>query len=225
MIFSQLNLSIGPTAGSHTGNTSMNARNLVLAASGLLAGALAAVLFFSPASQTTTSSETPVVSGKALVGGPFSLTDMTGKRVTDQDFLGHPMLVFFGYTHCPDICPSGLQVISAALDKLGPKGQNVTPVFITLDGERDTPAKMADYVKSFHPRLVGLTGTPQEIAAAAKAYRVFYQKISDEKSPGDYTFDHAAIIYLMGPDGKFITHIPHTTDVDQVVTVLNKSLS
>ena len=203
----------------------MNVRNLVLAASGLLAGALAAFLIFSPASHTTTSSEAPVVSGKALVGGPFSLTDMTGKRVTDQDFLGHPMLVFFGYTHCPDICPSGLQVISAALDKLGPKGQNVTPVFITLDGERDTPAKMADYVKSFHPRLVGLTGTPQEIAAAAKAYRVFFQKISDEKSPSDYTFDHAAIIYLMGPDGKFITHIPHTTDVDQVVTVLNKSLS
>jgi protein SCO1 len=206
-------------------NHRMNIRNLALAASGLLAGALAAFLIFSSPTQMMTAPEAPAVTGKALVGGPFSLTDTTGKHVTDKDFLGHPMLVFFGYTHCPDICPSGLQVISAALDKLGAKGQNVTPVFISLDGERDTPAKMSDYVKSFHPRLVGLTGTEQEIAAAAKAYRVFYQKITDEKSPKDYTFDHAAIIYLMGADGKFVTHIPHTTDVDQVVTVLNKSLS
>jgi protein SCO1 len=203
----------------------MNGRNLALAASGLLAGGLAAFLIFATAPQNISVSQAPSETGKALVGGAFSLTDTTGKHVTDKDFLGHPMLVFFGYTHCPDICPSGLQVISAALDKLGAKGQNVTPVFITLDGERDTPAKMADYVKSFHPRLVGLTGTAEEIAAAAKAYRVYYQKVPDEKSPTDYTFDHAAIIYLMDADGKFITHIPHTTDVDQVVAILNKSLS
>ena len=203
----------------------MIARNLGLALMGLIAGAAAAFLLFSGVPQNISLAKDPAVSGKALVGGAFSLTNSAGKRVTDKDFLGHPMIVFFGYTHCPDICPSGLQVISAALDKLGAKGQNVTPVFITLDAERDTPEKLSDYVKSFHPRLVGLTGSAEEIAAVAKTYRVFYQKISDEKSPKDYTFDHAAIIYLMGADGNFITHIPHTTDVDQVVSVLNKSLS
>lgn len=203
----------------------MIARNLGLALMGLMAGAAAAFLLFSGGPQNITLAKDPAVAGKALVGGAFSLTNSAGKRVTDKDFLGHPMIVFFGYTHCPDICPSGLQVISAALDKLGAKGQNVTPVFITLDAERDTPEKLSDYVKSFHPRLVGLTGSAEEIAAVAKTYRVFYQKISDEKSPKDYTFDHAAIIYLMGADGNFITHIPHTTDVDQVVSVLNKSLS
>ena len=203
----------------------MNVRNLGLALTGLVTGALAAFLIFSAPPQSVTVSQAPAVSGKALVGGPFALIDTAGKHVTDKDFLGHPMLVFFGYTHCPDICPSGLQVMSAALDKLGDKGKNVTPVFITFDAERDTPETLGNYVKSFHPRLVGLTGSVEEIATAAKAYRVYYQKIPDEKSPKDYTYDHSAFIFVMGADGNFITHIPLTTDVDQVVSVLNKSLS
>ena len=134
------------------------------------------------------------------------------------------MLIFFVFSNCPDICPSGLQVIAAALDKLGDKGSEVTPIFITLDAQRDTPEKLALYVKSFHPRLVGLTGSETELAAAAKAYRVYAQKVSDDKTPGGYTYDHAAIIYLMGTDGAFVTHIPHTTNVEQVVTILDKSL-
>ena len=203
----------------------MNGRNLVLAITGLIAGALLAFVLFAGSQAPTGPQPGTVVTGKALIGGPFTLTDQTGRKVTEKDFLGKPMLIFFGYTHCPDICPSALQVVAAALDKIGAKGAKVTPVFITFDSARDTPEKLAQYVKSFHPRLVGLTGTPAEIDAVAKAYHVFYQKIADEKSPGDYTYDHAAIFYLMGADGAFVTHIPHTTNVDEVAAILDKSLS
>jgi len=162
--------------------------------------------------------------GKALVGGPFSLVDHAGRRVTDKDFRGRYMLVYFGFTYCPDVCPSGLQVIAAALQKLGAKADRVTPLFITVDPERDTPAQLAEYVKSFHPQLVGLTGTPQEVDAAAKAYRVYYKKVQDEKSTAGYTFDHTSIIYLMDPNGVYVTHFSHTTDVDTLAARLARVL-
>jgi protein SCO1/2 len=158
------------------------------------------------------------------VGGPFSLIDHTGKRVTDQDFRGRTMLVFFGFTYCPDVCPSGLQVISAALDKLGPKAEQITPVLITIDPERDTPEQLAMYVKSFHPRLVGLTGTPAEVEAVAKAYRVYYKRVADAKSTAGYTMDHSAIIYVMGPDGAFRTHFTYAISVDAMADRLGKLL-
>jgi protein SCO1 len=203
----------------------MNSRNLMMAITGLTAGALLAFIALSGSLTRMVPAGTTVQTGKALIGGPFTLTDHNGKRVTEKDFLGKPMLIFFGFTHCPDICPSALQVVSAALDKLGAKGAGVTPVFITLDSERDTPEKLADYVKSFHPRLVGLTGSAAEIDAVAKSYHVFYQKVADDKSPASYTFDHAAILYLMGANGAFVTHIPHATNVDEVAAILNKALS
>jgi protein SCO1/2 len=193
---------------------------MILALAGLIAGAALAFFALGPPGLPTGEIST----GKALIGGPFTLTDHTGKRVTEKDFLGRPALVFFGYTHCPDICPSGLQVISAALDKLGDRAKTLMPVFVTLDPARDTPQILAQYLKSFNPRFVGLTGSDAEVASAAKAYRVFYQKVEDEKSKDDYTFDHAAIFYLMGPDGSFIAPIPHTTDVDKLVAALDKSL-
>lgn len=196
----------------------------ILALAGLAAGALAAFLLLSPGTAPTTPGGTAVHSGKALIGGPFTLTDHTGKRVTEKDFLGRNMLVFFGFTHCPDICPSALQIMSAALEKLGDKAKDVVPVFVSLDPARDTPEKLAEYIASFDARFVGLTGSKEEVAAAAKAYRVYYQIVPDEKSPGEYTIDHAAIIYLMGKDGSFVTHVPHTTNVDQVVNVLAKAL-
>jgi protein SCO1/2 len=134
------------------------------------------------------------------------------------------MLVFFGFTNCPDICPSGLQVMSAALDKVGSKAADVVPVFITLDAQRDTPGKLAQYLKSFHPRLVGLTGSAEELAAVAKAYRVYYQKIADEKTPDSYSYDHSAIFYLMGKDGVFLSPLPHTTSVNELATSLSSAL-
>lgn len=201
----------------------MNSRNIALAIAGLIAGGLLAVFAVTGRGPDDVAPRT-AVTGKALIGGPFALTDQTGKRVTEKDFLGKYMLVFFGFTTCPDICPSALQVMSAALDKLGTKGDAVTPVFITLDSQRDTPEKLAAYLKSFHPRLVGLTGSANEVDAAAKAYRVYYQKVADEKSPQNYSYDHAAIFYLMGKDGAFIAPIPHTTDVNELVRALNASL-
>lgn len=196
----------------------------LLAAAGLVIGGLAALAIVKLGPGGPLPTGTAVQTGKALVGGPFTLTDQTGKRVTEKDFLGRYMLVFFGFTHCPDICPSALQVMSAALDKLGDKAKDVTPVFISLDGARDTPEKLADYLKSFGDRFVGLTGSKEELAAAAKAYRVYYQIVPDDKVAGEYTIDHAAIIYLMGKDGAFVTHVPHTNDVNTVVSALSKAL-
>jgi protein SCO1/2 len=163
--------------------------------------------------------------GKALVGGPFSLVDHTGRRVTDADFRGRYMLVYFGFTYCPDVCPSGLQVIAGALKKIGPKADRLTPLFISVDAERDTPVQMEEYVKSFDPRLIGLTGTAAEIDAVAKAYRVYYKKVPDEKSTAGFTIDHTALMYLMDPNGSYVTHFSHTISVDALAERLSKTIA
>ncbi len=163
-------------------------------------------------------------SGRALVGGPFSLTDHTGRRVSDADYRGRHMLVFFGFTHCPDVCPTALQTVAATLEQLGPKADKLVPLFISVDPARDTPEALASYVKSFHPRLVGLTGSEAEIAAAAKAYRAYYIRAVDEKSSAGYTMDHSTIVYLMGPDGAFVSHFTHTTTVESLTSALAKVL-
>jgi cytochrome oxidase Cu insertion factor (SCO1/SenC/PrrC family) len=134
------------------------------------------------------------------VGGPFTLTDTSGHSVTDATYRGRWMLVYFGYTFCPDVCPTELQAVSAALDALGPDAAKVTPLFITVDPERDTVAALADYVKLFDERLIGLTGTPEQIAAVARAYRVYYAKATPKDS-SSYLMDHSSFLYLMGPDG------------------------
>lgn len=200
----------------------MNRTTIGLVIAGILTGAALgafALRSVEPAGEGVTR-----VSGVASVGGPFSLVDQTGKRVTDKDFLGRDTLVFFGFTNCPDICPAGLQVITAALEKLGKRADNVVPIFITLDPDRDTPEKLAAYISSFHPRFVALTGSESEVAATAKAYRVYYQKVIDEKDPTLYTVDHSAIFYLMGKDGKLLTPIPHTTDVAQLANAIDKAI-
>lgn len=198
----------------------MNARLIGVVVIGLLMGAAAAIAVFPEARQRLLPTAGRTVSGKALVGGPFSLTDSTGKRVTDKDYRGRDMLVFFGFTSCPDICPAGLQLIAAALDKLGPKADRITPIFITVDPERDSAAKLDEYVKHFSPRIVGLTGTPDEIAAAAKAYRVYYKKVPNNDVPGDYSMDHTGIIYLMDANGDYITHFTPSTPLDEMTAKL-----
>jgi protein SCO1 len=189
---------------------------------GFLIGALAgaAVLFVT----TPKGGRTVQSSGTALIGGPFSLTGTDGKTVTDRDFSGRYMLVFFGFTHCPDICPAELQVIAQALDRLGDKANKVVPILITVDPERDTPQAMAEYVKSFGPNFVGLTGSPEAIATAAKAYRVAYSKIENKDSPGDYTVDHSALVYFMGPDGKYVTHFSYGISAEEMAQKLDKLL-
>jgi len=161
-------------------------------------------------------------SGKALIGGPFALIDQTGKAVTDRDFRGKYMLVFFGFTHCPDICPAELQVMAASLDELGDKAKDVVPIFITLDPERDTQEAMAAYVKNFGQRFVGLTGSPQAIADAAKAYRISYSKFQEDKASRDYSIDHSALVYLMGKDGEYITHFAYGTSAAKMIETLRR---
>lgn len=163
--------------------------------------------------------------GTALVGGPFTLTDQYGRKVSEKDFLGRYMLVFFGFTYCPDICPTELQVMTAALDAMGPGAEKIQPVFITIDPERDTPEVMKAYVENFSPRLIGLTGTPEDIAAVAKAYRVYYAKAPNQASPESYLMDHSSIIYLMGPDGGFVKHFAFTTDVSKLTSELQDAIT
>jgi cytochrome oxidase Cu insertion factor (SCO1/SenC/PrrC family) len=166
----------------------------------------------------------PIGTGEALVGGPFTLTNQDGKRVTDQDFRGKYMLIFFGFTYCPDVCPSELQVMSAALDEMGVEGDKIQPVFITIDPVRDTPEAMKLYVSNFHPRMVGLTGSEADIAAVARAYRVYYAKAKGSENSPDYLMDHSTILYLMGPDGKFVKHFTYGTDVKVLVEGLRENI-
>ena len=168
--------------------------------------------------------EGPIGSGSALVGGPFTLTDHNGKRVTDQDFRGRYMLIFFGFTYCPDVCPSELQVMSAALDELGPKAEKIQPIFITIDPARDTPEAMKLYVANFHPRMIGLSGSPEDIAQVAKAYRVYYARAKGSENQPDYLMDHSTILYLMGPDGKFVKHFTYGTDVKGLAAALEENI-
>lgn len=164
--------------------------------------------------------------GKALVGGPFTLTDHTGKTVTDKSFVGKYMLIYFGYTYCPDVCPTELQVMTAALDTLGEDADKITPVFVSIDPERDTVEVMKDYVANFHPRMVGLTGTKEQVAKAAKAYRVYYSKAVDKdaKDKTDYAMDHSSIVYLMGPDGNFLKHFSYGTDAKKMAAGIKAAL-
>lgn len=190
---------------------------------GFAVGGVAALALFPAAREKLLPQVTTVRSvGQAMIGGPFELTDHTGKRVSDRDYRGKYMLVFFGFTLCPDVCPTGLQVIAAALDKLGPKAETLTPIFISLDPARDTPAQLASYVQSFHPRLIGLTGTQAEIDAVAKAYRVYSKRVDDPKSTAGYTIDHSTFVYVMGPDGSYVTHFTHATPVDAMTARLAK---
>jgi len=160
------------------------------------------VLVFGAIVYFTARSGSSVGPAIAAVGGPFHLTDQTGKPVSDQDFKGRPFLVFFGYTHCPDICPTTLFEISEVIKKLGSDADRTGAIFITVDPERDTPAALKDYLSNFDPHLRGLTGDPAAVEAAIKAYRVYAKKVP--LKDGDYTMDHTAVVYLMDKDGHFV---------------------
>lgn len=189
---------------------------------GLAAGVLTATLLI--ALPDDTSGPSTEVTGKALIGGPFSLVEPGGRRVTEKDYAGRPMLVYFGFTHCPDVCPAGLQVIAAALDRLGDKAKGVTPLFITVDPERDTPEVLGQYVASFHPAIVGLSGTPEDIAGVTKAYRVYATKVANEDAPDRYSIDHSTFMYLMDAKGGYVKHFPHSVDADALAAELAKAL-
>jgi protein SCO1/2 len=161
--------------------------------------------------------------GRGHVGGPFTLTDQTGKTRTDADFRGKLMLVYFGYTTCPDICPADLTQIGLALDKLGDAGADVQALFISVDPERDTTDVLAKYVANFHPRILGLTGTPAQVHAAADAYKAYYARYT----PPDgavYLIDHTGFIYLMGRSGEYLGFFPPGTAADRMVEIISRHL-
>jgi protein SCO1/2 len=160
--------------------------------------------------------------GRGSVGGPFTLTDTTGKRRSDSDFRGKLMIVYFGYTFCPDVCPADLMAITQALDALGPLADGVQPVFITVDPERDTKV-LGEYVRAFHRSLIGLTGSPEEIRKVANAYNAFYAKVPGGQG-GDYAIDHTGMIYLMGRSGEYLGFMPPQTSPERLTEILRKYL-
>lgn len=167
------------------------------------------------------------VVGEAAIGGPFELVDQNGATLRDTDLHGRYLLLFFGYTYCPDFCPQTLLTVTQALDELEEmapeKAAQVTPVFITVDPERDTVEAMAAYATHFHESLVALTGSQEQVADAARAYRVFYRKVEDDSS-SDYMMDHSTFVFLMGPDGKYETHFTHATPPDDMAKALDERI-
>jgi protein SCO1/2 len=157
------------------------------------------------------------------VGGPFALTDQNGMLRTEKDFRGRYMLVFFGYTYCPDVCPTTLAVMADALERMHAGADKIVPVFITVDPKRDTPEKIKAYLASFGPRFVGLTGEAKDIAAVAKEYRVYYKEHPAENG-AEYTVDHSGVVYLMDPNGAFVANYSLETAPEAMAADLLKRL-
>lgn len=158
------------------------------------------------------------------IGGPFTLQTGAGKTVTDRDFRGKYMLVYFGYTHCPDVCPTTLNAVADALDKLGPKAQRIVPLFITVDPRRDTQPVVKDYAAAFGPSFVGLTGSAAEIANVAKEYRVYFAEHRTGPGPDDYSMDHSSVLYLMDDKGHFVAPVRADLSGDEMASNLRKLL-
>jgi protein SCO1/2 len=177
-------------------------------------------------------------SGTASIGGAFTLVDPNGKTVSEKDFTGRHMLVFFGYTNCPDVCPLTLNTLTEVLNKMGKDAAKIRPVFVSVDPRRDTPKVIKEYLTSFHKSFIGLTGTADQVAAAKRTFRIYAQIHQDPdqqpdstyKNPNkdadedDYLVDHSSVSYLMGPDGKFLTFVRHTASADAVLAKIKKHL-
>ena len=198
----------------------MHKRAIIIFLVGLLVllGGAAGYLLTAPAT-TVTRLPSQAGSGTPEIGGAFELLDQTGQTRTQADFAGRHMLVYFGYTYCPDVCPTSLSIMSQALDLLesetGSLEDRVVPVFVTVDPARDDVTAMAAYAEHFHSRLVALTGSDEQIAAAAKAYRVYYRRAEDP-SASEYLMDHSSFIYLMGPDGTYVSHFAHNASPQEI---------
>jgi protein SCO1/2 len=158
------------------------------------------------------------------IGGPFALVDQNGKTVTSDSLKGKPTLIYFGYAFCPDVCPTSLLLMETAVEKLGPDAaKKVNLVFITVDPERDTPKLMKGYVENFGPTFIGLTGTTEQIAQVARAYRVYFQKVPG-KDGGPYLMDHSSIVYLLDRNGRFVTHFTHEAKAETIAQAVARQL-
>lgn len=164
-----------------------------------------------------------VETGTAAIGGPFSLIDQNGVKRSSADFKGRYVLIYFGYSNCPDVCPTTLSLMADALDRLGPAANRIVPIFITIDPERDTPAKLKPYMAAFGPRFVGLTADLATIKTVAGLYRVYLKK--EPLTGGNYAMDHSSVIYLMGPDGRFVGYWDDTAiGPDKLAAALRKAI-
>ena len=206
-------------SASNPGLFSMRTRRILFVLAAFVVGAVAIVagalaMLPQPGGQKVTT--------QIAIGGPFRLLDQDSNEVTDETFIGEPKLVFFGFTHCPDICPTALFDMSQAFEALGTDARKVSGLFITVDPERDTPDVMKSYLGSFHPSIQGLTGSPEQVAAVIKAYRAYAKKVPT--TGGDYTMDHTAIVYLMGKDGEFIAPFDLKRPPDVVAADLRRYL-
>jgi cytochrome oxidase Cu insertion factor (SCO1/SenC/PrrC family) len=189
----------------------------------MLLGALASARGEDASNPSAAALIEALLEGREPVGGPFDLIDHSGRRRTDADFRGKLVLIYFGYTHCPDVCPTELQALSLALDMLGTAGDAVQPLFITVDPERDTPSHLADYVTSFHPRLVALTGQHSAIRKVALSYKVYFARSS--AAEGDnYAVDHTGFIYLVGKDGRYLDFLPPGMPPERIVEAVRPRL-
>jgi cytochrome oxidase Cu insertion factor (SCO1/SenC/PrrC family) len=197
------------------------------------AAALAVVLVFGVAGTIARAHEAATPSAAELmdalmwdrgpIGGPFALIDQNGQRRTDVEFRGKLLVLYFGYTYCPDACPTDLKAISSAIDALGPAGNDVQSIFITVDPQRDTVKQLRDYVSSFHPRLIGLTGPEDEIHKLAIAYKVYYAKVAIQRGE-PYAIDHTGFVYLVGRDGKYLGFFPPGTPPNRMVEIIQQHL-
>jgi cytochrome oxidase Cu insertion factor (SCO1/SenC/PrrC family) len=189
-----------------------------------LVGALwaAAALAHQPPQRSAAELMDVLMWNREPIGGPFTLVDQHGRRRTDRDFRGKLMLVYFGFTDCPDVCPTDLREIGIALDKLGAASAAIQPLFITLDPQRDTPQRVAGYVAAFHPRLVGLTGTRAAIRHVADEYRIYFREVPTPG--GGSTIEHASFTFLMDRDGQYVGFFPPGTTADRMIEILRPQL-
>jgi cytochrome oxidase Cu insertion factor (SCO1/SenC/PrrC family) len=209
--------------GGETKSRRRRASVLVLALACLLIGATLPARTDDAANPSAAALIEALLEGREPVGGPFELIDQGGRHRTDTDFRGKLVLLYFGYTHCPDVCPTELQALSLALDMLGPAGEAVQPLFITVDPERDTPPHLADYVSAFHPRLVALTGADAAIRKVALAYKVYFAR-SVGAQGDDYAVDHTGFIYLVGKDGRYLGFLPPGSSPEQIAQAVREKL-
>lgn len=190
-------------------------RALLIAAAALLAAA--------PLAACDRQDGANAVRPMAKIGGPFNLVDMNGKPVTEQSLLGKPTAIFFGFTFCPEVCPTTLTDLTVWLQMLGPDADKLNVVFVSVDPERDTPEQLRTYLSNFDPRIQGITGTPDAVAKAAKAYRVYYQKVPQDG--GGYTIDHSSSVYLFDAKGQFVAPIAYQSPPDRAVHQLQSLLA
>jgi len=177
-----------------------------------------------PTERSATELMEALMWGRERVGGPFALIDHNGQPRTDADYRGKLLLIYFGFTFCSDVCPTELQAMASAIDQLGPAGDAIQPLFITVDPEKDTPEQLKGYVTLFHPRLIGLTGDPRVIKKVALAYKVYYAKSDPTRNAGTEV-DHSSFIFLVGPDGKYLGFAPPGTSPGRLAEIISHALA